>query len=89
MTKESVPISGIETVDLNLVDLSQLWGLISPDLEHSVNHSTTQAPRLYLPEYGGILSSTIPGTQNLPGTDGPTDLFSGRLSIRPQFWGHR
>jgi len=73
----SMPLWGVETVDFYLNDILQLWGLISPELENSVNLSTIRAPQLYLPGYGGVLGTSLPGYENIPGTSGPTDVLEG------------
>ncbi|OAP63010.1 hypothetical protein AYL99_02237 [Fonsecaea erecta] len=76
--KEAMPLWGIESPGYKMNNLPQLWGLISPDLEHSVNLSTIRAPQLYLPGYGGQGTlTTVPGFENLPGADGPGDALAG------------
>ncbi|EXJ74703.1 uncharacterized protein A1O5_01397 [Cladophialophora psammophila CBS 110553] len=76
--KESMPLWGVESPGYTMNDIHQLWGLISPELEHSVNLSTVRAPQLYLPGYGGLgVLSTVPGYENLPGADGPADALAG------------
>ncbi|KIW33695.1 uncharacterized protein PV07_00523 [Cladophialophora immunda] len=77
--KEAMPLWGIESPEgYEMSNLPQLWGLISPELEHSVNLSTIRAPQLYLPGYGGSgILSTVPGFENLPGSDGPADTLAG------------
>ncbi len=74
--RESMPLWGVETVDFVLHDLTQLWGLISPEHASAVNLTTKRAPSLYLPGYGGTLSAQIMGYQNVPGTTGPQDILS-------------
>jgi hypothetical protein len=75
---QSMPLWGVESPPgWNLSDISQLWGLISPDKENSVNLSTVRAPHLYLPGYGGFFSVGIPGSSNLPAGDGLADLLAG------------
>lgn len=75
---QSMPLWGVETLpNWNLSDIGQLWGLISPEKENSVNLSTLRAPHLYLPGYGGFFSVGIPDANNLPAGDGITDLLTG------------
>ncbi|EXJ94562.1 hypothetical protein A1O1_02958 [Capronia coronata CBS 617.96] len=74
---KSMPLWGVESPDMELADVPQLWGLISPELESSVNLSTIRAPHLYLPGYGGLLSGSSPGQENLPAADGLTDVLAG------------
>ena len=74
---KSMPLWGVETVPFFLHELTQLWGLVSPELEHSVNLTTKRAEHLYLPGYGGTLSTSILSYQYLPGTTGPSKIISG------------
>lgn len=75
---QSMPLWGVESPPgWNLSDISQLWGLISPDMENSANLSTIRAPHLYLPGFGGFFSTGIPGSSNFPAGDGITDLLAG------------
>lgn len=77
-SKEEMPLWGVEDTDYYISDLSQLWGLIDPQLEKSVNLSTIRREHLYLPGYGGgLYSSNFAGIQNVPGNTGPTDLLYG------------
>jgi hypothetical protein len=71
------PLWGVENPHMVLSDISPLWGLISPDLEDSVNLSTIKSDRLYLPGYTILEFDTqVPGFQNVPGTDGPTGALA-------------
>ncbi|KAL2813816.1 hypothetical protein BDW59DRAFT_167385 [Aspergillus cavernicola] len=63
------PLWGAEQLQLNLSDVSPLWGLVSPEFETRPNLSTIRQPHLYLP---GIprpydLLTTV-SVDNLPGT---------------------
>ena len=74
----SMPLWGVESpTNYTLANLNQLWGLISPDLEKSVNLSTIRAPHLYLPGYGGLLTTAVAGSSNLPAANGLDDVLSG------------
>jgi hypothetical protein len=77
--KDSMPLWGVETLGYELQDVSQLWGLIAPELAHSVNLSTVRAPQLYMPGYGGsgILSAAVATKDNLPGHEGLASVMSG------------
>ena len=68
--KESMPLWGVETVNFTLSDMSQLWGIINPELENAKNLSTMRSPHLYLPGFSGFLSSSPGGLDNIPGTNG-------------------
>ena len=75
---QSMPLWGVESPPgWNLSDIGQLWGLVSSEMEHSVNLSTIRAPHLYLPGFGGFFSTGIPGSNNLPAGDGITNLLAG------------
>ena len=66
------PLWGVENPHMVLSDISPLWGLISPDLEHSINLSTIKSDRLYLPGYTSLgFDTEVFGFENVPGTDGP------------------
>ncbi|ETI21274.1 hypothetical protein G647_07619 [Cladophialophora carrionii CBS 160.54] len=77
--KESMPLWGVETPGYELQDVSQLWGLIAPDLANSVNLSTIRAPHLYIPGYGGsgILSAAVATKDNLPAHEGLASIMGG------------
>ncbi|KAJ4539556.1 hypothetical protein HRR80_007249 [Exophiala dermatitidis] len=75
--QKSMPLWGVESPALELADVPQLWGLISPEREDSVNLSTIRSPRLYLPGFAGVLTGTSPGQENLPAADGLTDVLAG------------
>jgi hypothetical protein len=77
--QKSMPLWGVETPGMEIGDVPQLWGLISPDLENSVNLSTVRAPHLYLPGYGGsgVLSAVVPGGDNFPAKQGMDNVMSG------------
>ena len=86
--KESMPLWGVETPVFELQDVPQLWGLISPERDNSVNLSTIRAPQLCLPGYGGsgVLSATTPGHENLPGNDGFADIMAGIYQLNGGDW---
>ncbi|KAJ9602902.1 hypothetical protein H2200_012682 [Cladophialophora chaetospira] len=76
---ESMPLWGVESPPgYELADLSQLWGLVAPELKDSVNLSTIQAPHLYLPGFGGsgLLSAAV-ASQNLPAHEGLVNVMGG------------
>jgi hypothetical protein len=76
------PLWGVENPHMVLSDISPLWGLISPDLEHSVNLSTIKSDRLYLPGYTSLgFDIGVPGFQNVPGTDGPSAALTTAYQI--------
>ncbi|KAL2402668.1 hypothetical protein ABEF93_003030 [Exophiala dermatitidis] len=75
--QKSMPLWGVESPALELADVPQLWGLILPEREDSVNLSTIRSPRLYLPGFAGVLTGTSPGQENLPAADGLTDVLAG------------
>jgi hypothetical protein len=76
------PLWGVENPQMTLSDISPLWGLISSDLEHSVNLSTVRSERLYLPGYTLLSESTdVPGYQFVPGTDGPSASLSSTYDV--------
>lgn len=78
----SMPLWGVESPrNYTLSNLNQLWGLISPDLENSVNLSTIRAPHLYLPGYGGLLSALVVGSNNLPAGNGLDNVLAGVYEI--------
>ncbi|KAK6365158.1 hypothetical protein LTR64_008821 [Lithohypha guttulata] len=70
-----MPIWGVETVDVSNADITQLWGLISPTEQKSVNLTTVQSARLYLPGHMGSLKSQRQGFEYLPGTSGPVNIL--------------
>jgi hypothetical protein len=72
-SKEEMPLWGVEDVDFALTDLNQFWGIIDPELEHSVNLSTLRREYLHLPGYnafGALSTTTRAGFQNIPGNTG-------------------
>lgn len=81
-SNDSFPLWGIESPKptFDLAEITQLWGLISPDspLASSPNVSTIRAPQLYLPGYSlvGDLVPGIPSYQYIPGASGPTDALA-------------
>ena len=87
-SQESMPLWGVETVDFELQDLYQLWGLVSPELETSVNLSTIRAPHLYLPGYGGsgLLTASSPSYENLPASHGFADVLSAVYELSSGEW---
>lgn len=76
--KESMPLWGVETPpEFNLTDISQLWGLISPELEKSVNLSTLRAPQLYIPGGEGFFTTAAPAANSLPAASALMDILAG------------
>lgn len=74
----SMPLWGVESPrNMTLGEVSQLWGLVSADLENSANVSTIRAPHLYLPGYGGYLSMLTPEASNIPAATGFSNVLSG------------
>ena len=71
LDNESMPLWGVETTNFRQQDVSQLWGLIDPGQQNAPNLTTIRSPRLYLPGWGGLLSNTPSGLDNLPGVKGP------------------
>ena len=79
--KSEMPLWGVETPNMNISNISPFWGLISSNLENSVNLSTIRAPKLYVPASMDTTSglSTLPslvGTDFLPGTQGSPELWN-------------
>jgi len=72
---EHMPIWGVETVDVQYADITQLWGLVSPAEQKSVNLTTIQASHLYLPGHMGSLNYQRQGYGYLPGASGPVDIL--------------
>ena len=80
--RQSMPLWGVENLnDYNLGSISQLWGLISESNLKAPNMTAIRAPQLYLPGYGGTLSSNIAGYQYVPGTNAPGDALNGMYNI--------
>ncbi|ERF69815.1 hypothetical protein EPUS_08016 [Endocarpon pusillum Z07020] len=79
--ENNTPLWGVENPNMTLGSVTPLWGLISPEHENAVNLSTVRSDRLYLPGHpsGGV--SSLPGYQNVPGTDGPQSALSSAYSI--------
>ncbi len=77
-SNESMPLWGVETPGYKLEDISQLWGLIAPELKHSANLSTSHAPHLYLPGFSGsgMLSSGV-HSDNIPASIGLANVMAG------------
>ena len=69
-SRGDMPLWGAETVpDMYLRDLTPLWGIIDPSLQHSQNLTAFRADHLYLPGYSDLELSTVPGYQYLPVSD--------------------
>lgn len=63
------PLWAIETVDFNLAEIQQLWGLIDESHKDAPNITAIRAPHLHLPGYGSLgPTPNIPGYQFIPGT---------------------
>ena len=76
--KTEMPLWGVEKPNMNISDISPFWGLMSPDLENSVNLSTIRADKLYVP------ASTVTwytygfqakGFNYLPATEGSPNIW--------------
>lgn len=83
--KNSMPLWGVETVNFDLFDFKQIWGLIAEDKANSPNLTTIRAPQLYLPGFHSTLVGTLtPGMVDsyyLPGHEGPSKALSEIYSI--------
>lgn len=73
------PLWGIETVDFELSDLQQLWGLLDEAHKDAVNVTAIRAPHLHLPGYtmSSGPSPGIPGYQFIPGATATTAALAG------------
>ena len=78
---ESVmPLWGVETPNMTLADLGPFWGLISPELETSLNLSTIRSEKLYIPASSttveGLALTNSKGTDFNPGVSGPPQIWN-------------
>merc|ERR1711939_919418 len=73
------PLWGIETVDIALSDIQQLWGLIDESYKDDPNVTAIRAPHLHLPGYS--LSSGppvgLPGVEFIPGATAVSRTLAG------------
>ncbi|KIX05251.1 uncharacterized protein Z518_06123 [Rhinocladiella mackenziei CBS 650.93] len=78
--KSSMPLWGVETPDMELYDLDPFFGLISPDLQNSVNLSTIRSEKLYVPASSAtvfeIALSNNKGNDFNPGVSGPAKIWN-------------
>jgi hypothetical protein len=86
VSKENMPVWGIETPNMTLSTIDPLWGLIDPDLADIVNITMFQSPHLYVPAgsstiYGSMLNIDG-GTSYMPGTDAPAMIWASAYTPR-------
>ncbi len=77
--KSEMPLWGVEKSNLNISDISPLWGLISSDLENSVNLTTFRAEKLYVPASMATwftFGLVAKGLNYLPATEGSPNIWS-------------
>ncbi|KAH8700398.1 hypothetical protein BGW36DRAFT_292361 [Talaromyces proteolyticus] len=79
----SKPLWGVEQTNLNLSDVSPIWGLISSPNQGNVSLSTLQKEFLYLPGYDGWSSGfgSGPSSQNFPGIKFYSDAIAVAFSV--------
>jgi hypothetical protein len=76
---QEMPLWVVENVQRNLSDYDPLWGIMSPAYEGYANTSALRKESLWLPGYGGLISSTgspVDTRQNIPGANFHTGAFA-------------
>lgn len=82
--EESKPLWGVEKTTDKLVDVSPIWGLVSPEAQDDVEMTTLRKEFLYVPGHSGSFSgefnNRVSMTQNLPAMEFPARALSSAWS---------
>jgi hypothetical protein len=86
LSKDAMPLWGIETPNMTLGTMNPFWGLIDPDFPDIVNITMHQSPHLYIPAgasavYGSMLE-VDGGNSYMPGTAAPAMIWASAYASR-------
>ncbi|KAK5169528.1 uncharacterized protein LTR77_005504 [Saxophila tyrrhenica] len=79
VTNSSLPLWGVETPHMSLIQMTPFWGLIDPEMQNSANLSTVRSDHLYLPASDNSIWHnalyTDGGSSYMPATAAPAMLW--------------